>query len=122
MATIHEILDGFTNARMNAKEDLVKLKSNGIKIVGTYCPFTPKEIILAAGAVPIRLTDTTSQYDNECERDIPRNMCTIVKSSYGAAISGKSPYFDKVDLIIGETTCDGKKKMFEYLRDIKLTH
>src|SRR5699024_10905618 len=122
MTIIREILDRFTNARVNAKEELDKLKLNGIKIVGTYCSFAPKEIILAAGAVPIRLIDTTSQYDNEGERDIPTNMCTIVKSSYGAAVFGKSPYFDKADLIIGETTCDGKKKIFEYLRDIKLTH
>ncbi len=122
MAVIREILERFTNARSNAKEELDKLKLSGIKIVGTYCSFAPREIILAAGAVPIRLVDTTSQYDNEGEKDIPRNMCTIVKSSYGAAISGKSPYFDKVDIIIGETTCDGKKKMFEYLRNIKNTH
>lgn len=122
MTVIREILDRFTNARTNAKEELEKIKLSGRKIVGTYCSFAPREIILAAGGVPIRLTDTTSQYDNEGEVDIPRNMCTIVKSSYGAAVSGKSPYFDKVDLIIGETTCDGKKKMFEYLRNIKPTH
>ncbi|TJX13730.1 2-hydroxyacyl-CoA dehydratase [Tissierella creatinini] len=122
MAVIHEILERFTNARVNAKEEIDYLKANGRKIVGTYCSFAPREIILAAGAVPIRLTDTTSQYDNEGEKDIPRNMCTIVKSSYGAAVSGKSPYFDKVDIIIGETTCDGKKKMFEYLKNIKNTY
>jgi len=27
-----------------------------------------------------------------------------------------------VDVIIGETTCDGKKKMYEYLREFKPTH
>ena len=31
----------------------------------------------------------------------------------------KCPFFYFSDLIIGETTCDGKKKMYEYLGQFK---
>ncbi|NMA86437.1 MAG: 2-hydroxyacyl-CoA dehydratase [Tissierellia bacterium] len=81
----------------------------------------PIELILASGAKSIRLCDTTDNHILEGEVYLPRNLCNIVKSSYGEAISGKSPYFNAVDLIVGETTCDGKKKMLEYLRDVKPT-
>jgi benzoyl-CoA reductase/2-hydroxyglutaryl-CoA dehydratase subunit BcrC/BadD/HgdB len=35
------------------------------------------------------------------------------------AVANQCPYFEIADLIIGETTCDGKKKMFELIRDKK---
>src|SRR5690606_14235255 len=34
----------------------------------------------------------------------------------------KCPYFYFSDLIVGETTCDGKKKMYEYLGEFKAVH
>jgi len=47
----------------------------------------------------------------EAERDLPRNLCLLTKSSYGYAITNKCPYMYFADLVVGETTCDGKKKM-----------
>lgn len=122
MDELNIVLERFTNARVNAIEELNRLKERGTKIVGTYCTFSPEEVIMAAGAVPIRLCETTGEYINEGERYIPRNLCAIVKSSYGAAVSGKYPYFEAADLVVGETTCDGKKKMYEYLKNVKTTH
>ena len=55
----------------------------------------------------------------EAEQDLPRNLCPLVKSSYGFAKTDKCPYFYFSDLIVGETTCDGKKKMYEMLGDFK---
>ena len=121
MDNIRGIMDRFINARSNSIEQINKLKGKGTKLVGTYCTFSPVEIILASGAKPIRLCNINESYLIEGEIYLPRNLCQIVKSSYGEAVSGASPYFESVDLIIGETTCDGKKKMFEYLNDIKPT-
>lgn len=122
MDELNIILERFKNARINAIEEINRLKQSGRKIVGTYCTFSPTEVIRAAGAIAIRLCETTGDYINEGEACLPRNLCTIVKSSYGAAVSGKSLYFKAVDLVVGETTCDGKKKMYEYLRNLKPTH
>ncbi|MDD4238466.1 MAG: double-cubane-cluster-containing anaerobic reductase [Desulfotomaculaceae bacterium] len=117
-----QIISRFRNARANAVSELNKFKKKCIQIVGYYCAYTPAELILAAGAIPLRLCNSSDQYVQEGEIHLPRNLCTIVKSSFGEAVSSKSPYFKAADLIIGETTCDGKKKMFEYLRDIKPTY
>jgi benzoyl-CoA reductase/2-hydroxyglutaryl-CoA dehydratase subunit BcrC/BadD/HgdB len=43
----------------------------------------------------------------------------LIKSSYGFAATDSCPFFHFSDLVIGETTCDGKKKMFEIMQDIK---
>lgn len=46
---------------------------------------------------------------------MPRNLCPLIKSSYGFYVSDKCPYTYFSDLIVGETTCDGKKKMYELM-------
>jgi benzoyl-CoA reductase/2-hydroxyglutaryl-CoA dehydratase subunit BcrC/BadD/HgdB len=58
----------------------------------------------------------------EAEKHLPRNLCPLIKSSYGFAISDTCPYFYFSDMLVGETTCDGKKKMYEYLGEIKPIH
>jgi benzoyl-CoA reductase/2-hydroxyglutaryl-CoA dehydratase subunit BcrC/BadD/HgdB len=50
---------------------------------------------------------------------LPANLCPLIKSSYGYAATETCPYFMASDILIGETTCDGKKKMFELLRRMK---
>ena len=56
------------------------------------------------------------------ENVLPRNLCPLIKASYGFALTDTCPYFYFSDLIVGETTCDGKKKMFELMNDIKETY
>lgn len=56
------------------------------------------------------------------EAHLPRNLCPLIKASYGFALTDTCPYFYFSDLVVGETTCDGKKKMFELLNEIKETY
>lgn len=92
------------------------------KVVGIYCTYCPKELILAAGAIPVGLCGTREETISAAEQVLPRNLCPLIKSSYGFAITGKCPFFYFSDLIIGETTCDGKKKMFEMMSSLKPVH
>ena len=46
----------------------------------------------------------------------------LIKASYGFAVTDTCPYFYFSDFVVGETTCDGKKKMFELLNEIKETY
>jgi benzoyl-CoA reductase/2-hydroxyglutaryl-CoA dehydratase subunit BcrC/BadD/HgdB len=101
--------------RSTSVDSLLKAKNNGSKIIGMYCAYCPRELILAAGAIPIGLCGTVESSIPDAERDLPRNLCPMVKSSYGLAVTDKCPYFALSDMVIGETTCDGKKKMFEIL-------
>lgn len=98
------------------------VEKEGKNVIGTYCVFTPYEIIRAADAVPVTLCSTSNDTIDEAEKDLPRNLCPLIKSSYGFAVTDKCPYFHFADLIVGETTCDGKKKMYEYLNEITPVH
>lgn len=99
-----------------------KAKMEGKKIVGMYCVFSPQELILAAGAFPISLCGTKQEPIGAAEEILPRNLCPLIKSSYGFAITDTCPYFHFSDLLLAETTCDGKKKMYELLGELKPLH
>ena len=53
------------------------------------------------------------------ENTLPKGICPLIKSSYGYAVSDRCPYFYFSDVVVGETTCDGKKKMYEMLSEFK---
>ncbi|GAB6181610.1 double-cubane-cluster-containing anaerobic reductase [Desulfotomaculum defluvii] len=97
-------------------------KREGKNVVGCYCTYTPQELILAAGASPVTLCGTKQDPIPAAERDLPRNLCPLIKSSYGFAVTGKCPYFESADVLVAETTCDGKKKMYELMGKIKPMH
>lgn len=114
-----EIFHNFGEARQSGFIKVKELKEKGLPIVGTYCTYMPEEIILAAGAIPISLCSTSDETIPAAEEDLPRNLCPLIKSSYGFGKTDKCPYFYFADLVIGETTCDGKKKMYEYMSEFK---
>lgn len=101
---------------------LRQAKENGHKIVGMYCAYGPKELVLAAGALCFSLCSTKEEAIAAGEKDLPRNFCPLIKASYGLAVTDQCPYFLHADLILGETTCDGKKKMFELMSRFKKLH
>lgn len=99
-----------------------ELKDQGAKVVGLFCSFVPLELVYAAGALPVGLCAFTDEPIAAAEANLPRNLCPLIKASYGFALTDTCPYFYFSDLVVGETTCDGKKKMFELLNDIKETY
>ena len=98
------------------------LKAQGRKIVGTYCAFTPPEIISAAGAIPVSLCAGSQKPIPDAEKHLPRNLCPLIKSSYGFALTDECPYLHYTDYLLADATCDGKKKMFELLGRIRPLH
>ena len=122
MESIHGFIESLNRARENGFSEMEQLKKNGRKVVGTYCLFAPYEVIAASGALPVSLCGMKEEPIAQAEKHLPRNLCPLIKSSYGYAITGTCPYFFYSDLVVGETTCDGKKKMFEYLGKITPVH
>ena len=57
----------------------------------------------------------------QAERILPRNTCALIKSFVGFRLARVCPYVEACDLVIGETTCDGKKKAYEIFSDYKPT-
>ncbi|QWV95327.1 2-hydroxyacyl-CoA dehydratase family protein [Geomonas oryzisoli] len=97
-------------------------KDRGRKVVGTYCLFSPVELIVAAGAIPVSLCGTSATPIPAAEKVLPRSLCPLIKSSYGFALTDTCPFFHFSDLLLAETTCDGKKKMYELLAQMKPLH
>lgn len=98
-------------------QELQEFRSNGGKVVGTFCVFVPEELILAAGGVYVGLCAGLEVGTAKAEAVLPRNICPLIKSFMGFKLSRICPYFESCDLLVGETTCDGKKKAFEVLGD-----
>ena len=94
-------------------------RAQGRPIVGIMCEFTPREIILAAGAVPVCLCGGSAATIPAAEQLLPANLCPLIKSTFGYQVTGKNPFLNWADLVVAETTCDGKKKMFELLGESK---
>lgn len=116
------MLTEFAEARRNGFITTKELKDKGRKVIGVYCGFAPWEIITSSGAVAAWLCGMSGATIPYAEKYLPANLCPLIKSSYGFAIEDKCPYFYFSDMLIGETTCDGKKKMYEFLSDLKPTH
>lgn len=102
--------------------DIEQAKENGRAAVGFYCLYSPTELAVAADAIPLPLCGTRNDPIAAAEETLPRNLCPLIKSSYGFAVSDTCAFFRSSDIIIGDTTCDGKKKMFELLSREKTTH
>ncbi len=112
----------FNEQRKAAFIRVKDFKQAGNRLVGVLCSYTPMEIIDAAGASAVGLCGTSDEVIPDAEKVLPANLCPLIKSTYGFAYSQKCPFTYFSDLIIGETTCDGKKKMYELLADLKPVH
>ena len=114
-----EIFEDFAEQRKNSFLTMKELKDKNIPVIGAYCTYFPQEIAMAMGAVTVGLCSTSDETIPVAERDLPRNLCPMVKASYGFAVSDKCPFFYFSDVVVGETTCDGKKKMYELMGEFK---
>ena len=96
-------------------KELREHAKKGGKVVATYCVFVPEELVWAAEGIPVGLCAGTQFSVPLAESVLPRNTCALIKSSFGFKLGRVCPYVQASHLIVGETTCDGKKKMFEIL-------
>ncbi len=114
-----EVFEEFAEQRKNSFLAVKQLKDKGVPVVGAYCTYFPQEIAHAMGAATVGLCSTSDETIPAAERDLPKNLCPLIKSSYGFAKTDKCPFFYFSDVVVGETTCDGKKKMYEYMSEFK---
>jgi benzoyl-CoA reductase/2-hydroxyglutaryl-CoA dehydratase subunit BcrC/BadD/HgdB len=98
--------------------ELYEHKKKGGRIIGTFCLYVPDEIVMTLGAIPVSLCGGTDFTIPDAEAILPINLCPLIKSFYGFKAGRLSPYFQVSDIIVGETTCDGKKKVYEVLSDL----
>lgn len=105
-----EVFEEFAEQRKNSFLAVKELKDKGVPVVGSYCTYFPQELAMAMGAASVSLCSTSDETIAEAEKELPKNLCPLIKSSYGFARTDKCPFFYFSDVVVGETTCDGKKK------------
>ena len=99
-------------------EEIYEAKKEKRKVVGTFCLYVPEELVLAVDGVCIGLCAGAEVGSEEAEKFIPRNTCALIKAFMGFKLAGLCPYVELSDLLVGETTCDGKKKAYEIFNEI----
>ena len=114
-----EVFEEFAEQRKNSFLAVKELKDKGVPVIGSYCTYFPQEIAMAMGAASVSLCSTSDETIADAEKELPKNLCPLIKSSYGFAKTDKCPFFYFSDVVVGETTCDGKKKMYEYMAEFK---
>ena len=97
--------------------ELVEHQKKGGKVFGTFCVYVPDEVVFAAGAIATGLCGGSQFWVPDGERVLPKNTCPLIKASVGARIGKTCPFFRIADMYVGETTCDGKKKAWEILKE-----
>ncbi|HOB76806.1 MAG TPA: 2-hydroxyacyl-CoA dehydratase family protein [Phycisphaerae bacterium] len=101
----------------NCLEYAQAAKREGRPVVGILCEYTPRELILAAGGVPVCLCAGSAATIPAAEEYLPSNLCPLIKSTFGYHVKRSNPFLEMADLLVAETTCDGKKKMYELLAE-----
>lgn len=97
-------------------------REKGKHVAGVYCGYAPLELFYAMDIVPAVLCAFSNATIEEAESVLPANLCPLIKSSYGFIAKDTCPFYSFSEAVIGETTCDGKKKMFELIAERKPMH
>ncbi|MHC4596434.1 MAG: double-cubane-cluster-containing anaerobic reductase, partial [Planctomycetota bacterium] len=112
-------LTWFGKMIQNCYEYASDAKAKGKPIVGIMCEYTPRELIMAADTIPVCLCGGSADMIPPAEEHLPANLCPLIKSTYGYHIQKANPFLEMADLVVAETTCDGKKKMYELMAETR---
>ncbi|KAB1442831.1 double-cubane-cluster-containing anaerobic reductase [Pseudodesulfovibrio senegalensis] len=103
-------------------QELREAQAAGRKVIGSFCVFVPEEITMAADAIQVGLCAGAEAGTEQAEQVIPRNTCALIKSFVGFKMAKLCPFTESCDLVVGETTCDGKKKAYEAFNELTPTY
>jgi benzoyl-CoA reductase/2-hydroxyglutaryl-CoA dehydratase subunit BcrC/BadD/HgdB len=86
--------------------------------IGVLCNLAPVELILAAGADPVRLDCGNSASALAGEEILSGDVCPLAKATLGQFLRPDS-LASSCDAIVAPATCDAKRKLAELLADYK---
>jgi bzd-type benzoyl-CoA reductase N subunit len=106
-------LESFQQAVRDTADYARELKKNkGKKIVGYVCSYTPEEIILAAGAHPLRLLGTKENIQ-KADAHLQSYCCSLVRGVLEEGLSGR---VDFLDGLVFPHTCDSIQRLSDLWR------
>lgn len=111
--------DEIANLFGQRKEEIQAQKEKGKKVIGYMCLFAPIELILAADAIPVRVSSGWYDTSKLGDRIMSVEVCPVIRSTVGAKMIDLSPFLELSDALISVLTCDGMTKLSEILSDSK---
>jgi benzoyl-CoA reductase subunit C len=95
--------------------EILEHKNKGGRVFGWLCTYVPEEIIHAAEILPVRITG----YSQETELDdgnayLYINNCSFSRSCLQLGLKGG---YDYLDGVVGGSTCDGARRLFDLWRN-----
>ncbi len=93
---------------------LLEHKRSGGKVFGWLCTYSPEEIMHAAGILPVRITGYTQETElDDGNAYLYVNNCSFSRSCLQLGLRGEYDFFDGV---VGGSTCDGARRLFDLWR------
>ncbi len=105
----------FHESHSGRAAEILDYRKKGGKSIGTFCIYVPDEIALAADVLPIPLCGGSDWAVSYADKMFPRDICPLIRSTFGMAFSKTCPFASLKDFALGETTCDAKKKAWDLL-------
>ncbi|MBU0675630.1 MAG: 2-hydroxyacyl-CoA dehydratase family protein [Proteobacteria bacterium] len=85
------------------------------KVIGTMCLQVPDELIVAAGAKPLRLCSGAYAFDQVGAEMLPAKSCPLVRATTGMLHANHPDWGRELAAVVIPTTCDQKKKCGEMI-------
>ncbi len=89
-------------------------------LVGYTCNFVPQEIVMALGAIPVRLDSGNAAFVDAGNEMIPNSICPSAKALLGV-FATKEGIASRCKAVIMPASCDPKRKLAEIINDYKPT-
>ncbi len=94
--------------------EILEHKGKSGLVFGWLCTYVPEEIIHAAGALPIRITGHRQETELEDgSAYLYVNNCSFSRSCLQMGLRGE---YDFLDGVVGGSTCDGARRLFDLWR------
>jgi bzd-type benzoyl-CoA reductase N subunit len=89
-----------------------QLVKSGKPVMGWFCTYLPEEILLAAGLLPYRITES-SPHLSRARACLSSHFCSYVMCSLEAALEGK---YNFLDGLIITNSCDAMRRLYDAWR------
>jgi len=99
--------------------ELLDARAEGRTVVATLCALVPEEILLAFGCIMVGMCGGVEVATAEAERLVPRTTCALVKGAFGASLARVCPWLAASSVVVGENSCEGKKKGWEIFEELQ---
>lgn len=116
------IFDLFSEARQKGFLTVMDLKEQNVPLVGTYCTFMPQRSPWRRAPLSSRCAQPPMKPSRKRKKISRATSARLSKAATASAKPINVPTSISLTSVVGETTCDGKKKMYEYMAEFKAVH